>query len=163
MKKTIAKWMDSIRTELTNPARSNHAKALSVAAGMFIAVSPFLGFHFLMAFALLAVCRSLDKVLVLAFTMANNWWTMVPIYGLGLWIGGLMTGQNGLDIGTVNWDMLTLTRFLNGDAIAYIATYLKPMVVPFVVGNLALAIITAAASYAIVLAILRRVNGKQPV
>lgn len=156
MKKTIRKWMLSIKNELRNPDRSPRMKAMSVAIGVFIAISPFMGFHFIMAFATLALYRKLDKVLVLGFTMVNNWWTMVPIYGVGLWMGGIMTGNSGLDIGAVRWEMLTLTHFIKGDGFTYVLEYLKPMILPFLVGNTVFSILAAVAAYAVVLALLKR-------
>ncbi len=156
MKRTIRKWMLSIKNELMNPARSAEMKALSVAIGVFIAISPFMGFHFIMAFTTLALYRKLDKVLVVGFTMLNNWWTMVPIYGFGLWLGELITLQNGLDIHMVQWNMLTLSRFLDGKAFVYIGNYLKPMILPFLVGNLVFAVVGGGLSYLLVLYLLKR-------
>ena len=135
---------------------------MSVAIGMFIAVSPFMGFHFIMAFSVLAIWRKLDKVLVLGFTMVNNWWTMVPIYGAGVWIGGVVTGRTGMDIGAVQWNMLTLTHFIRGDGITYVLQYLKPLLLPFIVGNMIFAVLAAVASYWIVLALLKRRQGREP-
>jgi len=156
MKKTIRKWMLSIKNELQNPARTPHLKALSVGIGVFIAISPFMGFHFIMAFAILAMYRKLDRVLVLAFTMLNNWWTMVPIYGLGLWIGGALTGHTGFRADTVQWDMFRLSKFIQGDGIRYGVTVLKPMILPFMVGNMVLAVIASVGAYYFVRSLLKR-------
>lgn len=156
MKRTIRKWMLSIKNELMNPARSPEMKALSVAIGVFIAISPFMGFHFIMVFTMLALYRKLDKVLVVGFTMMNNWWTMVPIYGFGLWIGEVITRSDGLDIRVVQWDMLSLSRFLDGKAFVYIGQYLKPMIIPFLVGNMVFAIVGGVFSYFVVLYLLKR-------
>ncbi|MCK5878180.1 MAG: DUF2062 domain-containing protein [Holophagae bacterium] len=150
MKKTLKKWLESIKTELFNPARTPEMKAFSVALGMFIAFSPFLGFHFIMAFALAALYKSLDKVLLVGFTMVNNWWTMVPIYALGLWVGGVLTGVSGFSVTGIQWEMFKLRNFFNGSAYTYIGQNLKPILLPFMVGNMVTAIIAAVVSYFLV-------------
>ena len=156
MKKTLKKWLESVKTELFNPSRSPEMKSLSVALGTFIAFSPFMGFHFIMAFTLVALYKPLDKILVVGFTMVNNWWTMVPIYAAGLWVGGLLTHTGGLSIEAIQWNMFTLKNFLNGQAFSYMGHTLKPMVLPFVVGNMVTAVLAAVISYYIVWIFLKK-------
>ncbi len=156
MKKTLKKWLDSIKTELFNPDRTPEMKALSVALGTFIAFSPFMGFHFIMAFTLAALYKPLDKVLLVGFTMVNNWWTMVPIYGLGLWVGEVLTGVSGFSIHEIHWEMFGFKHFLNGSAFSYIGHTLKPMLLPFVVGNMLTAVVAAVSAFLIVRFLLKK-------
>ncbi|NOZ13619.1 MAG: DUF2062 domain-containing protein [Acidobacteria bacterium] len=158
MKKTLKKWLESIKTELFNPARTPEMKALSVALGTFIAFSPFMGFHFIMAFTLAALFKKLDKVLLVGFTIVNNWWTMVPIYAAGLWVGELFTGVSGFSVSMIHWEMFKLKNFLNGSAFAYIGHTLKPMLLPFLIGNMVTAVIAASAAFFIVRFLLKKKN-----
>ncbi len=156
MKKTLKKWLESIKTELFNPSRTPEMKAFSVALGTFIAFSPFMGFHFIMAFTLAALYKPLDKVLLVGFTMVNNWWTMVPIYALGLWVGGLLTGISGFSVTGIQWEMFKLRNFFNGSAFSYIGHTLKPMLLPFIVGNMVTSVLAGALAYFVVLSFLKK-------
>ncbi len=159
MKKTLKKWLESIKTELFNPARTPEMKALSVALGTFIAFSPFMGFHFIMAFTLAALYKPLDKVLLVGFTIVNNWWTMVPLYALGLWVGGVLTGVSGFTATAIQWDMFKLRNFFNGSAFVYIGHTLKPMLLPFIVGNMVTAVVAALLAFFIVRFLLKKRKG----
>ncbi len=156
MKKTLKKWIESIKTELFNPARSPEMKALSVALGIFIAFSPFMGFHFIMAFTLAALYKPLDKVLLVGFTVVNNWWTMVPIYALGLWVGEVLTGVSGFSVSGIQWEMFKLRNFFNGSAYSYIGHTLKPMLLPFIVGNMVTSVIAAVLAFFVVRSLLKK-------
>lgn len=156
MKRIMKKWLESIKTELFNPARTPEMKALSVGLGTFIAFSPFMGFHFLMAFALAALYKPLDKVLLIGFTMVNNWWTMVPIYALGLWVGGLLIGVSGFSVSGIQWEMFKLRNFFDGSAYAYIGQNLKPILLPFIVGNMVTAVIASVITFFMVRFLLKK-------
>ena len=156
MKKTLKKWLESIKTELFNPSRTPEMKAFSVALGTSIAFSPFMGFHFIMAFTLAALYKPLDKVLLVGFTMVNNWWTMVPIYALGLWVGGVLTGVSGFSVTGIKWEMFSLGNFFNGSAFSYIGHTLRPMLLPFIVGNMVTSVIAAIMAYFVVLSLLKK-------
>lgn len=155
------KWIKKIRNSLFNHDQSPEMKSVSVALGVFIAFSPFMGFHILMAIACCAFFTKLDKPLVVGFTLVNNWWTLVPIYGAGLWLGELLlkTGHN--DIASVRWDMFKIRYILNGETLVYITNSLKPMIIPFLVGSMLLAIVFTVASYYITLFILKKNKLKQ--
>jgi uncharacterized protein len=156
MKKTLMKWLESIKSELFNPSRTPEMKAFSVALGTFIAFSPFMGFHFIMAFTLAALYKPLDKVLLVGFTMVNNWWTMVPIYAFGLWVGGVLTGVSGFSVTGIQWEMFSLGNIFNGSAFSYIGHTLRPMLLPFIVGNMVTAIFAAVLAYFVVLFLLKK-------
>ncbi len=147
MKKTLKKWLESIKIELFNPDRTPEMKAMSVALGTFIAFSPFMGFHFIMAFTFAALFKKLDKVLLVGFTIVNNWWTMVPIYAAGLWVGEVLTGVSGFSVSMIRWEIFKLHNFVNGTVFIYIGRTLKPMLLPFIVGNMVTAVIAATAAF----------------
>ena len=74
-------------TTLFSSKHSSHTLALSTAVGVYIAFSPFPGFHTAMVFAF-SWMLGLSFPLVLASSMAvNNPWTMVPVYGVGYFFG----------------------------------------------------------------------------
>ncbi len=150
------KWIKKIKESLFNHDKSPEAKAFSVALGVFIAFSPFMGFHILMAIASCALFSKLDKPLVVGFTLTNNWWTMIPIYGTGLWIGETLLKSQHFDITTVKWEMFRLRHILNGETFSYITSYLKPMVLPFFIGSMVFAIVATIVSYYISLFILKK-------
>jgi len=72
---------------LNRKDRSPHRIALGFAIGLFASLSPFLGFHALIAVVLSFVFRA-NKFVALAATLINNPLTMIPIYlgsyGLGM-------------------------------------------------------------------------------
>lgn len=150
------KWIKKIKDSLFNHDNSPEAKAFSVALGVFIAFSPFMGFHILMAIGACALFSKLDKVLVVGFTLVNNWWTLVPIYGTGLWLGEIIVKSEHFDIRTVKWEMFKLRYIINGETFVYITNYLKPMIWPFFVGSMVLAVIATILSYYITYFILKK-------
>lgn len=118
---------------------SPHHIALSFAIGIFISITPFLGFHTLMAILVIWLFR-LNKVGVLVGTFTNNPWTFTPVYGFGLWLGVRLYGIEG-GMPHINWSGIKLDAFV---------TYLKPYLMPFIIGNLLLGLIAAMVSYFIV-------------
>jgi uncharacterized protein (DUF2062 family) len=77
--------------------------ASSCAMGAFIAFSPFLGLHTLMAF-LFSWMFSLNCIVVLAASnFINNPWTMIPVYSSGYFVGEwILSGWLGLDTMALN-------------------------------------------------------------
>jgi Uncharacterized protein conserved in bacteria len=67
--------------------RSTHKLALSCGMGVYIAFSPFVGFHTAMVF-LFSWIFALNFAVVLAVSMLlNNPWTMIPVYSAGHMFG----------------------------------------------------------------------------
>ncbi len=70
---------------------------LSTCMGIFIAFSPFIGLHTLMAMAFCWIF-SLNYPITLSVQLAiNNPWTMVPVYGCGYGFGRLISGMCHVD------------------------------------------------------------------
>lgn len=66
---------------------SPHKLSLALCVGIYIAFSPFPGFHTILVFVL-SWLLSLNFGIVLASSIAvNNPWTMVPVYGAGYVFG----------------------------------------------------------------------------
>ena len=65
--------------------------ALAFSLGVFLAFSPFLGFHTLLG-VLFSLLFGLNRAALLLGVFVNNPWTLVPIYAAGTWLGGLLVG-----------------------------------------------------------------------
>ena len=115
--------------------------ALAFAVGVFIAWTPALGFHTLLALAI-AFLFGLNRVAVLAGTFVNNPWTFVPIYTASAWLGSLLTGTE-----------VSPPR-LEGSTWSHLFDFLaqcRPWIVPLTMGTLVLGLACALVSFPVVL------------
>ena len=75
---------------LIKAERSSHWLALSFSVGAYIAFSPFIGFHTLMALAAIYLFNLNGPAVFTASLLINNPWTMVPVYSadyiFGKWL-----------------------------------------------------------------------------
>jgi len=120
------------------PARA----ALAFALGVFIAWTPIVGLHTLVALGL-AFIFGLNRVAVLAGTFINNPWTFLPIYSTSAYLGSLLTGSDAraprLE-GLSNWSDV-------GDFLSQC----QPWIVPLTTGTLILGTLCALLSFPLVL------------
>jgi uncharacterized protein (DUF2062 family) len=65
--------------------------ALAYSIGIFLAFSPFLGFHTLAGLAI-AFLFGLNRVAILLGVWTNNPWWIVPYYAMATWVGMWVTG-----------------------------------------------------------------------
>ncbi len=159
-RKKFKEVLKDIKKALFNEEISPHDRAMSAAIGMFIAFSPFLGFHNLMAISLALLSKKIDKILIIGFTWVNNPWTTVPMYLAGLKLGELICcPHNPFDISSINWHIFTLSNFLNGKAWHYLVNDLKAIIFPFFIGSLILGIVAAILTYIVILIFLKRREG----
>ncbi|PYS97023.1 MAG: hypothetical protein DMF50_02190 [Acidobacteria bacterium] len=116
--------------------------ALAFALGVFIAWTPLLGLHTVLALGL-AFALGLNRVAVLAGTFVNNPWTLVPIYSVSVYLGSLILGTD-----------LDPPRFEGFDSWSDIGTFIaqcRPWIVPLTVGTLVLGTISALLAFPIIL------------
>jgi len=135
--KRLGDWLRFILHTDDTPPRA----ALAFAIGVFIAWTPILGFHTLLALAI-AFLFGLNRVAVLAGTFVNNPWTFVPIYTTAGWLGSLLTGSK-----------VSLPR-LEGKTWSHVFDFLaqcRPWIVPLTTGTLVLGSACALLSFPIVL------------
>jgi uncharacterized protein (DUF2062 family) len=66
--------------------------ALAFAAGVFLALTPFVGLHTLLALAL-ALCFGLNRAALLLGLFINNPWTLVPYYTAAAYLGSRLIGH----------------------------------------------------------------------
>ncbi len=65
--------------------------ALAFAVGVFLALTPFVGLHTLLALAL-ALCFGLNRAALLLGLFVNNPWTLVPYYTAAAYLGSRLIG-----------------------------------------------------------------------
>jgi hypothetical protein len=123
--------------------------ALAFALGVFLAFFPILGIHTALSLGLAFAFR-LNKVAILAGTFTNNPWTIAPMYTAGTLVGCGLLGVSPASLGAVDWG-------LHGRAF-YESLYagLRPLVLPFAVGNLILGAGAGAVAFVILRSVLRR-------
>ncbi len=122
-------------TRLLHLKESPHRTALAFAIGTFIAFSPTYGLHTLSALFCAWAFR-LNVVALMAGTLINNPWTLVPILGATIWTGVQLTGLP--DAPSADWADLSLMAFYE---------QIKPYAAPFFLGGFALSALGAVVSY----------------
>ena len=134
------RWLRRTEQILFHVEDSPSRVALAFALGIFIAFFPILGIHTGMAIAI-ALAFRLNKVALLVGAWVNNPWTVAPMYSAGTLLGCAILGVSPASLGGIDWA-------LHGRAFyASLAAGLRPLVVPFVVGNLALGAAAALGSF----------------
>jgi uncharacterized protein (DUF2062 family) len=113
-----------------------HKLALAFALGVFIAFSPILGFHLLVALVL-GWMFGLNRLVLVTASFINNPWTVVPLYGFCIWFGMKITGS-GASNPQIAWNEL---NFANSWQI------LKPYLWSYIAGTLIVGGIAAFLSY----------------
>ena len=87
---------------LIKQERCAHKFALSCCTGVYIAFSPFVGFHTIMVF-LFSWLFALNAAIMFSVSLfINNPWTMVPVYGIDYIVGDWLF--NLLGINGVSWN-----------------------------------------------------------
>ncbi len=149
--------LKDIKQALFNEKITPHDRAMSAAIGMFIAFSPFIGFHNLMAISLALLFKKIDKILIIGFTWINNPWTTIPMYLAGLKLGELICCPNNpFDVTSIDWHIFTLANFVNGTAWQYLVNDLKAIIFPFFIGSMILGFFSAIITYFVILILLKR-------
>lgn len=128
--------------------------ALAFSIGVFIAFSPFLGLHTIVA-TLIAFVFGFNKIAIYSGTFVNNpFLTLVPIvvvsYAIGAFLLGrpLMLSESGLAV-------LTHPRLFSGDYYRQLFTETWQVFLPFALGGLVLSVICSLVAYPLTLRALR--------
>jgi uncharacterized protein (DUF2062 family) len=126
--------------------------ALAFGLGIFIAFFPIFGIHTAMAIGLAFAFR-LNRAAILAGTFTNNPWTIAPMYTTGTLLGCSLLGVSPISLGEVAWH-------LHGRAFYdSLIAGLGPLVMPYIVGNLVLGLVTGTLAFAILRFLLWRRRG----
>lgn len=135
-------WLGRIKRIVADVDDTPHRTALAFGTGVFIAFSPLLGIHWVIALGAAFAFR-LNKVVTLLGTYVNNPWTVAPIYVAGTAFGCALLGVAPEGLGTIDWH-------LHGAAFYRVLfERLRPYLWPYVVGNTVLGALAAVASYAL--------------
>lgn len=121
--------------------------AVAFSLGLFIAFFPVVGTHTALALGLAFVFR-LNRVAVLSASLMNNPWTIGPMLTAGTLVGCALLGVSPTTLGTIDWG-LTGHAFYD----SLIAGF-RPLLWPFVVGNLVLGTAAGVVSYFVVRGVL---------
>jgi uncharacterized protein (DUF2062 family) len=123
--------------------------AFAFALGVFIAFFPILGIHTGLALAL-ALAFRLNKVAILTGAWLNNPWTLAPIYTAGTLVGCALLGVSPTSLEEVDWA-------LHGRAFyESLIEGFRPLLLPFLVGNLAAGAVAAIVTFVVLRSVLVR-------
>jgi len=128
--------------------------ALAFSIGVFIAFSPFLGLHTIVA-TLIAFLFRLNKIAIYTGTFTNNpFFTLVPIIIASYTVGAFVLGRP-LRIPPEGIELLRHPRLLSVDY--YSQTFVRSwyLVEPFALGGLVLSVVCSLTAYPLTLWVLR--------
>jgi len=118
--------------------------ALTFSIGIFIGMSPLIGFHTVIAITL-AILFRLNKIVILMATYLINPWTIVPIYTFSTFIGAKILHQE-INI-NINWSYVTISEIVNSTS---------ELLLPFIIGTLLVGFVSSVLSYIIIYALLTK-------
>ena len=128
--------------------------ALAFSVGIFIAFSPFLGLHTIMA-TLIAFLFRFNKIAIYTGTFVNNpFLTLVPIIAASYALGALIMGRP-LSLPDEGWRLLREPHLFNAAYWRQLFTHLRDIVLPFSIGGMALSVVCSLAAYPVTLKLLR--------
>ena len=122
--------------------------ALAFGVGMFISFFPVLGTHTIVGLVVAFVFR-LNRVAVLAGAWMSNPWTIGPMLTGGTLVGCALLGVSPSSLGAVDWS-LTGKAFFDSLVAGF-----RPLLWPFVIGNLLTGVVVGFTSFFVVNAILQ--------
>ena len=144
---SLARLRDQLRQvlQLNEPP---HRTALAFAVGAFIAFSPTYGLHTLSVFFIAWAFR-LNVAALLAGSLINNPWTVVPILGTTVWVGFQCLGIP--EIPPFDWSDLSVKAVYG---------QVTPYAVPFFVGGFVLSALAAVLGYVAAYVVIRRYRAR---
>jgi len=128
--------------------------ALAFSIGVFIAFSPFLGLHTIMATAIAFAFR-FNKIALYTGTFVNNpFLTLVPIILLSYALGALVMGRP-LSLPQESMELLKNPHLLTGWWWRKLFETSGALLLPFAIGGMILSIVCSLAAYPLTLRFLR--------
>jgi uncharacterized protein (DUF2062 family) len=128
--------------------------ALAFSIGVFIAFSPFLGLHTIVA-TLIAFLFRFNKVAIYSGTFINNpFLTLVPIIVASYAIGAFILGRP-LRIPAQGIELLKDPHLLTGDYYRKLFRESWDIVWPFAIGGMALSVVCSLIAYPVTSSLLR--------
>jgi uncharacterized protein (DUF2062 family) len=129
--------------------------ALAFAVGVFVSFSPFLGVHTALSLGIAFVFR-LNRVAILVGTWVNNPWTIGPVYTAGTLLGCALLGVAPSSLAHVDWTLQGREFY------AALFAGFRPLLVPFLLGNMLVAAAAAPATYFVVRRVLEKRRAAAP-
>jgi uncharacterized protein (DUF2062 family) len=117
-----------------------HRIALAFGLGLWLALSPLLGLHTVMALGIAFAFR-LSRAAILIGCWTNNPWTLAPMFLAGTVVGCALLGVSTEGLATIDWDQHGVAFYTN------LLAHLRPYLWPFVVGNTILGVLFGIAGY----------------
>jgi uncharacterized protein (DUF2062 family) len=134
--------------------------ALAFSIGVFIAFSPLLGLHTILATALAFIFR-FNKVAIYSGTFVNNpFLTLVPIIIASYAVGAFILGRP-LRIPDEGLELLKSPRIFSGEYYHQLFVQSWTIVWPFSVGGMALSVVCSLLAYPLTLRALRAYRGRK--
>jgi len=133
-----------------------HRIALAFAFGVFMGISPFLGFHYICGILLARLFR-LNRLVTIIGISVNNPWTIFPISSFSVWLGAKLLNIKQV-IPEVDWHGITLMKVIGWlksliaepkNFIDMVIT-LWPLIKAFFVGSFVVCSLSAILSYFII-------------
>jgi len=138
-------------------AESPERVAAAVALGVGVGLSPFIGFHFILA-VILAFLFRLNKIDSVLGSFAGNPWTLPPMYALGFRLGRWVLGYSPAAVPALRWH-----RILHADFwVAFRGPSVTPRLASFLLGTTILALVAGVATYVVGLALLKLYHRRHP-
>lgn len=138
-----------LKNVLLNANTPPKVTAFSLALGVWIAFSPFLGLHFISAIVLVRLFK-LNGILLFAGIMIHNPWTMLPIHLSGLLVGEFLTPGGFSSLNQFHlfpWQELSFFSLFGRDFWVENWALLRVFVTPFLLGSLLLSSVFGTLSY----------------
>lgn len=128
--------------------------AFAFAVGVFIAFSPFLGLHTIMATALAFLFR-FNKVAIYSGTFVNNpFLTLVPIILASYAVGAFLLGRP-VALPAQGLELLREPHLFTAGYWSELAAQFWGLILPFAVGGMVLSVVCSLAAYPVTLKLLR--------
>jgi len=128
--------------------------ALAFAIGVFIAFSPFLGLHTIMA-TLIAFLFRFNKIAIYSGTFINNpFLTLVPIIIVSYAVGAFILGRP-LRIPPAGLELLKHPHLLTADYYRHLFRESWDIVWPFTLGGMTLSVVCSLIAYPVTSSLLR--------
>jgi uncharacterized protein (DUF2062 family) len=139
------------------PHISPRRAALSFAIGLSIAMSPLVGLQTWIALGCCYFAKRLHRPLLLAASLINNPWTFAPFASVNLILGNLILGHNwAANLSKATWNSIGLNSFITKEGLGQLATMMKPMLAPFLLGGFTLSLLSIFLGYWLMLHFSRR-------
>jgi uncharacterized protein (DUF2062 family) len=130
---------------------SPHRVAIAFATGVFIGMSPLIGFHTILGFAIAWIFR-LNPFALLAGVYITNPWTIVPIYTFSTWLGTQCLGLEQI-IPDIDWSNLSFVNLMDD---------LEPLLMPFIIGTLLMGSVMSVISYFVIYLAAKKIHNPSP-